>query len=161
MTTNDEGWLRAAFELAQRARARGDEPYGAVLVDAAGELLLEGANTVVTGRDVTGHAETNLVRAASARFPPEVLAGCTMYASTEPCAMCAGAIYWGGIGRLVFGLSNARLYGEVLGLDASANGLRLACREVLVHGGRRVEVVGPLLEDEAAEIVARAVGGAS
>ena len=84
-----------------------------------------------------------------------------MYASTEPCAMCAGAIYWGGIGRLVFGLSNARLYGEVLGLDASANGLRLACREVLVHGGRRVEVVGPLLEDEAAEIVARAVGGAS
>ena len=60
-----------------------------------------------------------------------------------------------------FGLSNARLYGEVLGLDASAHGLRLACREVLVHGGRRVEVVGPLLEDEAAEIVARAVGGAS
>jgi tRNA(Arg) A34 adenosine deaminase TadA len=160
MTKNDERWLRAAFELARRAHAHGDEPYGAVLVDAAGELLLEGANTVVTERDVTGHAETNLVRAASARVEPEVLAGCTMYASTEPCAMCAGAIYWSGIGRLVFGLSNARLYGEVLDLDASAKGLRLACREVLVHGGRPVEVVGPLLEDEAAEAVSGAAGGA-
>jgi tRNA(adenine34) deaminase len=161
VSATDERWLRAAFELARRARACGDEPYGAVLVDPAGELLLEAANTIVTARDVTGHAETNLVRAASARFAPEVLARCTLYASTEPCAMCAGAIYWSGIGRLVFGLSNARLYGEVLDPEACAHGLRLACREVLVHGGRRVEVVGPLLEDEAAAIVARTVGGAS
>ena len=153
MTTSDERRLRAAFDLARQAAARGDEPFGAVLVDGAGDLLLVGSNTVVTGRDITGHAETNLVRAASARYGPDALAACTMYASTEPCAMCAGAIYWSGIGRLVFGLGNARLYGEVLPEDAIVSGLRLACREVLAHGGRRVEVIGPLLEDEAAEVV--------
>lgn len=153
MTTVDETWLRATFALARRARARGDEPFGAVLVGAAGDLLLEADNTIVTVRDVTGHAETNLVRLASGRFGPDVLAGCTLYASTEPCVMCAGAIYWSGIGRLVFGLSNQRLYGELRGPDARAHGLLMSCREVLARGGRPVEVAGPLLEDEAADVV--------
>ena len=155
MTEADEKWLRATFALTRRAQARGDEPFGAVLVDAAGDLLLEADNTMVTARDVTGHAETNLVRLASGRFGADVLSGCTLYASTEPCVMCAGAIYWSGIGRLVFGLSNARLYGELRGADAQAQGLLMSSREVLAKGGRKVEVAGPLLEDEAAALVVR------
>jgi tRNA(Arg) A34 adenosine deaminase TadA len=59
---SDARWLRVSFELARQAAARGDEPYGAVLVDAAGRALCQAENTVVTSGDRTGHAEINLVR---------------------------------------------------------------------------------------------------
>lgn len=147
----DQRWLRVSFELARQAAARGDEAYGAVLVDAAGNALLEGQNSIVTDRDPTGHAEINLVRRVG-RLDPTVLAGATLYASTEPCAMCAGAVYWGGMARLVFGLSNARLYREIL--RDSGDALGLDCRSVLGAGTRAVEVRGPMLEDEAAALVA-------
>jgi tRNA(Arg) A34 adenosine deaminase TadA len=151
MTDADQRWLRASFALAERAKRRGDEPYGAVLVDAAGRLLLEAENTIVTGGDCTGHAEINLVRALSGRFDAATLAGATLYASTEPCAMCAGAIHWSGIGRVVYGLSNARLYDEVPAGESPA--LRLGCRAVFAAGERKVAVEGPWLEDEAAAVV--------
>jgi tRNA(Arg) A34 adenosine deaminase TadA len=154
MTTDrsrDEHWLRISFVAAQAALARGDQPYGAVLVDAAGIMLAEAGNSIVTTADCTAHAELNLVRRLGDQSAA-VLAGATLYASTEPCAMCAGAIYWSGIGRLVFGLSNARLYGELL--SGSPEALRLSSRTVLAAGQRKLEVVGPLLEDEATAVLA-------
>jgi tRNA(Arg) A34 adenosine deaminase TadA len=69
-----------------------------VLADANQRMLLEALHTVVTERDPTGHAETNLVRLATRSIEPEILASCTLYSSAEPCAMCAGAIHWGNIG---------------------------------------------------------------
>jgi tRNA(adenine34) deaminase len=147
-----ERWLRASFGLARRAAARGDEPYGALLVSVAGRLLAEAENAIVTTRDPTAHAETSLVRLLGGRFDGAILAGATLYASAEPCAMCAGAIYWSGIGRVVYGLGNARLYGEVLRTRAGV-GLLVACREIFARAGRRVAVEGPLLEDEAAALV--------
>jgi tRNA(adenine34) deaminase len=152
----DAHWLRASFALAQQAAALGDQPYGAVLVDAAGNVLSEGRNTIVTGGDCTLHAELNLVRRLG-DIPAATLGSATLYASTEPCAMCAGAVYWSGIGRLVFGLGNARLYDEVLA--GSPEALRLSSREVLTAGERRVVVAGPLLEDEAAAVVAAWTAG--
>jgi tRNA(Arg) A34 adenosine deaminase TadA len=77
-----------------------------------------------------------------------VLKGATLYSSAEPCAMCAGAIYWAGIGRLVYGLSEHRLRG-VTGNHPENPTLDLPCREVFRSGQRAIEVVGPLLEDEA------------
>jgi tRNA(Arg) A34 adenosine deaminase TadA len=147
----DEHWLRVSFDLARQAATRGDQAYGAVLVDASGNMLGEGRNTIVTGGDCTMHAELNLVRGLS-HVPAATLSTATLYASTEPCAMCAGAIYWSGVGRLVFGLGNVRLYGEVLA--GSPEALRLGCRDVFLAGKRPVAVVGPLLEDEAAGVVA-------
>lgn len=147
----DQRWLRVSLELARKAAAGGDEPYGAVLVDAGGSALLEGRNTIVTDGDPTGHAEINLVRGIG-HLDPALLAGATLYASTEPCAMCAGALYWGKVERLVFGLSNARLYRKIL--SGSREALGLDCRSVLAAGARQVEVCGPLLEDEAAAVVA-------
>jgi tRNA(Arg) A34 adenosine deaminase TadA len=154
----DARWLRASFALARAAEARGDQPYGAVLVDASGILLAEAGNSIVTTADCTAHAELNLIRRLGEQ-PTALLAGATLYASTEPCAMCAGAVYWSGIGRLVFGLSNARLYGEVL--RGSPEALHLPSRAVLAAGERKLEVVGPLLEDEAAAIVAPWAAGRS
>ena len=147
----DNSLLQAAIQTAKNAVENGNHPFGAVLADREGNLLLEAENTVVTDGDVTGHAETNLVRAASRQFDAGFLAGCTLYASTEPCAMCAGAIYWGNISRVVYGLSQARLYEIVMG-EGSTEGFRLSCREVLSRGSRIVHVSGPHLEDEAALI---------
>jgi tRNA(Arg) A34 adenosine deaminase TadA len=77
----------------------------------------------------------------------EVLAKATLYSSAEPCAMCAGAIYWAGIGRVVYGLSEHRLR-EVIGHHPENLTLDLPCREIFASGQRTIEVVGPLLEDE-------------
>jgi tRNA(Arg) A34 adenosine deaminase TadA len=143
----DEGHLRRAIALAHEAAARGDRPFGAVLADAGGLPLLEAANTQVTAGDPTGHAELNLVRAAVARHGPGALAGATVYASGKPCAMCAGALYWSGVARVVFAIGAESIY-ALAGDPPEA--LRLGCRDVLARGGRPVEVVGPLLEEEAA-----------
>jgi tRNA(Arg) A34 adenosine deaminase TadA len=86
-------YLRQAIEVARRAREHGNHPFGALLVSADGQVLLEAENTVVTEKDCTGHAETNLVRLASQRFDQQALTGSTRYTSTEPCAMCSGAIH--------------------------------------------------------------------
>lgn len=144
MTQSDELHLRRAIELARRSREKGNHPFGALLVDAAGDVVLEAENTVLSEHDCTNHAELNLVRAASSRFEEATLGGCTLYTSTEPCAMCAGAIYWSGIGRVVFALSGAALNAMVEGGDEAE--LALPCREVFAHGGRVVEVSGPHLE---------------
>ena len=108
VTDADLAWLRRCVELAADARARGDHPFGSLLVTADGRTV-EALNSVVTRNDPTGHAETNLVRAAAASLPAEVLATSTLYTSTEPCAMCAGAIYWSGIARVVYALSEQGL----------------------------------------------------
>jgi tRNA(Arg) A34 adenosine deaminase TadA len=143
--------LRTSITVAWRAREKGNHPFGAVLVDENDRVVLEAENTVVTGRDATGHAETNLVRLATQQFSPEELARCSLYASTEPCAMCAGAIHWSQIGRVVYALSEIDLYAII---GPSPEHLLLSCREVFAHSKRPIEVLGPI---SALEAEARAV----
>jgi len=140
--------LRKSISVAWSARENGNHPFGAVLVDENNREVLNAENTVVTGRDSTGHAETNLVRLATQQFSPEQLAHFTLYSSTEPCAMCAGAIYWSQIGRVVYALGEIDLYGII---GVSPDHLLLPCREVFAHSRRHIEVLGPisLLEMEA------------
>jgi tRNA(Arg) A34 adenosine deaminase TadA len=143
-----EAFLRQAFAVARRARDHGNHPFGAILVGPAGELLIEAENGFRPDRDMTAHAERLLATQASRRYEPRFLAGCTMYASAEPCAMCAGAVYWAGIGRVAYGLSERRLR-TLTGDHAENPTLDLPCRSVFATGQRVVEVIGPLLEDEA------------
>ena len=91
---------------------------------------------MVTDNDITGHAELNLIREAAARFEPGFLAGCTMYTSTAPCAMCAGAVYWSGVRRVVFALGKER-FGRLVGESSPSDPLA------------ELEVSGSHLEDEA------------
>ena len=140
--------IRRALGLARLASEHGNQPFGALLADAAGEVLLEHENTVVTVSDCTGHAELNLVRQASLKLDGDALAAATLYTSTEPCAMCAGAIYWAGVSRVVFGLRESEL-AALIGTDPRNPSLTLPCREVFARGQRPIEVIGPLLEDEA------------
>ena len=152
---DDETFLRRSLAVAQRARRNGNHPFGAILVSGTGEILLEVENGYMPDRDMTGHAERLLATAASKQFDPKFLAGCTLYSSAEPCCMCAGAMYWAGIGRLVYGLSERRLK-TITGNHAENPTLDLPCRTVFAAGQRPVEVIGPLLEDEAAAIHAGA-----
>src|SRR5512133_604502 len=146
---NQNELLRRAIFLAASARAHGNQPFGSLLADENGQILLEAENTINTASDATGHAETNLVRLASQKFPAEVLAKTTLYTSTEPCPMCSGAIFWSGIGRVVYALSEDGLYAMT---GDSPESLKLPCREVFARAGRPVEVIGPLLEDEALKV---------
>lgn len=143
MNDSDLQHLRTAIQVAQKAREHGNHPFGAILVDENNQVLMQAENTVVTGRDCTGHAETNLMRLATHHFSEEKLATCTLYTSTEPCVMCAGAIYWGNVRRVVYALSEVALY-EIAG--PSPEHLLLPCREVFARSQRHVEVEGPAVE---------------
>jgi tRNA(Arg) A34 adenosine deaminase TadA len=149
MNDKDLQLLRLAIDIARRAREHGNHPFGAVLADEQSNVLLEAENTVITGNDCTGHAELNLMRLASQRFSAEVLSHCTLFTSTEPCPMCAGSIFWGGVARVVYALSEEGLYSMT---GDSPDKLLLACRDVFARGGRPIEVLGPVLEDEARKV---------
>jgi tRNA(Arg) A34 adenosine deaminase TadA len=148
---DDAKFLRLSFDVARRAQTVGNHPFDAILVNAAGDVLIETENGYLPDRDMTAHAERLLATHASKQIPQHILAGSTLYTSAEPCAMCAGAIYWSGIGRVVYGLSERRLK-SITGNHAENPTLDLPCRVVFGAGQRAVEVVGPLLEDEAAAL---------
>jgi tRNA(Arg) A34 adenosine deaminase TadA len=144
----DEHFLRRSFDVARRAMTHGNHPFGAILVDANRNVLIETENGYMPAHDGTAHAERLLATQACTTLSADVLQDATLYSSAEPCAMCAGAIYWAGIGRLVYGLSEHRLR-AVTGNHPENPTLDLPCREVFKSGQRATEVVGPMLEDEA------------
>ncbi len=146
---NDEELMRRAYAIAKRAADNGNPPFGSVLVDPGGNIVLEGENTVITDSDCTGHAESNLVREASRKYGVGALDGHTLVTSCEPCAMCSAAVFWSGVSRLVYGLSHARL------MSVRKEGppmLELGCRDVFACGERDIAVAGPMLEDEGAAL---------
>jgi len=143
-----EDYLRIAIDVAVKARAAGNHPFGAILVGPDGAVLMQAGNVHGDLGDRTGHAERVLMTNASLRYPAEFLATCTMYASAEPCAMCAGAAYWAGIGRVVYGLSE-RALGDLIGSYPENLTMNLPCRVVFAAGQRPIDVIGPLLEQEA------------
>jgi tRNA(Arg) A34 adenosine deaminase TadA len=148
LTQLDRDRLETAIAVSMSARAHGNHPFGAILTNREGRTVLESENTVVTDRDATGHAETNLVRLATKQFDTSELAEHTLYTSCEPCAMCSGAIYWAGIGRVVYGMSETDLI-ELTGSSPQNPTLALPCRTIFAAGQRQISVSGPWLESEA------------
>ena len=140
-----EAHMREVFAIARRARAHGNRPFGAMLVAGNGAVLAVAENSQITDEQILAHAEMNLLRRAVKDFTPDVLVTSTLYTSAEPCAMCAGAIFWSGITRLVFGLSGDRLH-RLSGF-APQSLVASAC-DVLARAGRPIEIVGPILESE-------------
>ncbi|MBB97630.1 MAG: tRNA-specific adenosine deaminase [Rhodobacteraceae bacterium] len=145
---DDIALLRETIRLAEAAKVGGNHPFGALLADPEGKILIAmgNAHSIEGG---TGHAEINVARAASAQYTPDFLEGCTLYTSVEPCSMCSGGTYWAGIGRLVYGMSETRL-AELTGDNPENLTMSLPCRQVLAAGQRKIEVVGPFpdLEDD-------------
>ena len=137
--------LRHANRVAQRAMHMGRHPFGAILVAPDGETVLAEQGNI----DTVNHAEAVLARTAAANYPADYLWQCTLVTTVEPCAMCAGTQYWAHIGHLVFGMTEADLLART-GNHADNPTMDLPCREVFARGQRPIEVIGPILEDEAA-----------
>ncbi len=153
-TDADLQLLRRSFDVAARAREGGDHPFGSVLVGPDGEILREQGNGYsAEGGDRTAHAERLLASWAARTLDLPYLQRCTLYSSAEPCAMCAGALYWAGVGRVVYGQSEKGLK-EATGAHDENPTLDLPCRIVFEAGQRPTEVIGPLLEEEAARLQA-------
>jgi tRNA(Arg) A34 adenosine deaminase TadA len=148
MNEGDLAHLRRSIAIADSARSHGNHPFGALLVSSQGKVIAEAENTALTGKDATGHAELNLVRLVSAQYGRSELEHSTLFTSTEPCAMCAGAIYWAGIGKVVYALSEETLY-TLTGTAIAQEAMRVPCRDLFARCGRSVQVDGPALEDEA------------
>ena len=97
-----ERYMKEALAEAKKAAAAGEVPVGAVIVKD-GEIIGRGHNETETAKDPTAHAEMIAIRQAAKNLGGWRLTGCTMYVTTEPCSMCAGAIVWSRIIRLFIG----------------------------------------------------------
>ena len=152
LSAQDERLLRQAIEVAARSVANGNLPFGSLLADPGGNVLLEAENTDITGKSPLNHAETNLMRMAVETLTPDQIATATLYTSCEPCAMCSGAMYWGGLNQMVYGMSELGLR-EFTGAHPLNPTMRgVGCRNILNSGQRHIEVSGPHLIEEASVI---------
>jgi guanine deaminase len=106
-TPQDEAYMRLAIARTREGIARGQTPFGACLVTAAGKVAACEHNVVWASTDITAHGEVNTIRAACRALGVIDLSGCTIYSTTEPCPMCFSAIHWAKIGRIVYGASIA------------------------------------------------------
>lgn len=147
----DLALLRRAFRLAGEARARGDRPFAAIIARADGVILAEGLSAQGrSGRGTLAHSEMLACQAViAAAIPRAALRQATIYSSGEPCAMCAAAIFYTGLGRAVYGLSAGAIL-HLRNASPATAGLSLSCRAVLETAAEPVEVLGPLLEEEGA-----------
>lgn len=149
-TDADLAHLRETIALAAEARQAGRHPFASIVVADDGRVIAsKGNNSMPPEGDPTQHAELRAAAEAATEVPLDELGGATLYTSAEPCVMCTGAVYWTGIGRIVYALSEHRLL-ALTGDDPENPTFDLPCREVIARGQRHIEVLGPLLEDEAA-----------
>lgn len=145
MTSPDTTFIRESFKLAQESVNHGNQPFGAMLVDSEGNVLLTSENTEVT-EDFTGHAEMNLLMSEDRKkIPQEKILTSILYSSTEPCFMCTGVFIKSKIGNLVYGCSSERLTKITKGTSPT-----FPCREMIDRVGKKVNVRGPMLEEEGA-----------
>jgi len=152
LTEQDLIFLRRAIALAREAREDGRHPFGSLVVNERGEVIVEARNNAVRPLgEPTQHAEMVACSEAGRLLSALELAKSTLYTSTEPCAMCAGAIYWSGIGRVIFALAETGLL-RYTGDHPDNPTLQLPCRDVFAHGQKPIIVIGPLLEEEAGTV---------
>lgn len=141
--------LQLAIDASAAAAAIGDGPFGATLVSADGREQLVAANNVNSAADFSGHAEMVALRHAQQRWGRAGLRGATLYASGEPCAMCAGALFWAGVKRVVFGATQA----DVIRLLGASPAMPTDSHRTLAGAQPAVQIDGPLLNEEACAVL--------
>lgn len=145
-TGKDQHFMAQCLELARTSVAKGNEPFGAMLVKD-GRVVMRAENTINTDKNITHHAETNLLAAVYRKLGHTGAHGTTLYTSCEPCAMCSGVIYLMGVSRVVYGLSSPHL-SAMSGFEDT-----IRAKSVFALGNRKVNVTGHVLEDQAATIM--------
>lgn len=140
--------LKRSIEISKEAKEAGNHPFGCLLADKDGNILMEQGNTENDGIcDCTGHAETQLMKRATLRYSKEQMKEFSLYSCAEPCAMCSGAMYWGNLGKLYYAARESELK-KVTGDDPRNPTLDLPCRAVFARGQKDIEVFGPFVELE-------------
>jgi tRNA(Arg) A34 adenosine deaminase TadA len=140
------------IEISKRAVVNGNNPFGALLLSGDNKILLEQENVERTTGDCTGHAETALMRKASMKYSKEFLKECKLVTIAEPCVMCSGAIYWGNIGTVIYGLSEMKLL-ELTGDNPLNPTFAMPCRTVFAAGQKDINVIGPIFEQDIIDAV--------
>ncbi len=107
LTFTDEYWMREALKEARKSREKDEVPVGAVIVEG-NRVIARAHNLTETLNDVTAHAEMQVITAAASYLGGKYLKDCTLYVTLEPCTMCAGALYWAQITRIVYGASDPK-----------------------------------------------------
>ena len=150
---NTADYLRRANEVARKAREAGNTPFGALLVDENGEILMEQGNAEHDLGDATAHAEMTLASRASRAYSKAFLKKCTLYTTCEPCPMCSGGIYWSNIGRRVFGITEKRLL-ELIGRNDLNPTFSMGADRVFAAGQKDSALEGPVpeVEEEIVEV---------
>ena len=103
----DEHWMRIAIENAQISEQKNEVPVGAVIVKD-NEIIGVGHNLMISENDSSAHAEIQAITAATQYLGGKYLKGCTLYVTLEPCPMCAGALYWSQIDKVIFGARDSK-----------------------------------------------------
>ncbi|OCT55120.1 CMP/dCMP deaminase [Cladophialophora carrionii] len=133
--------VRICLDLQKTATSLHDKrPFAALLLGSDNSTILLSHYSI----SHVQHAETELARLAAIHFSQKYLASCTLVSTWEPCAMCTGTIYWSNIGRLVYAASEEKLKDLTGGNNEENMTMSLPCREVLKHGQKDVEVIGPI-----------------
>ena len=148
LTAQEVKLMHRVLEICREAKAAGNHPFGCLLADKDGNVVMEQGNgeNSLQG-DCTAHAETLLMRKASQKYSKDELAEMTMYNCAEPCAMCTGAMYWGNLGRHVY-IAREEALKSVTGDDIRNPTLNLPCRVVIASGQKPMIIQGPYLELE-------------
>ena len=146
-------YLMEANREAVQARSTGNTPFGAVLVDASGEIIMRQGNAEHDLHDATAHAEFVLASRASRTYDKQYLWGCTLYTTCEPCPMCTGGIYWANIGKIVFGITGERLL-EMTGADDKNPTFHMGAEKIIAAGQKEIALEGPVpeMEEEIVEV---------
>ncbi len=150
-TEDDIRLLYETVRIAHQAKLDGSHPFGALLADKDGTILLEMGNAYEEGGPAM-HAEAALMFKAGKLYTPQFLSECTLYSSAEPCVMCAGAMYWTNVRRLVFGISEEQLL-ALTGNHEQNPTFSLSAEKVLNHGQKDIEIVGPVEDPRLIEAI--------
>lgn len=142
-------YIRQTYELARRTMEQGNHPFGALFVHR-GEVVLTAKNSVKTLSDPTRHAELNLIQLAAQQLAPVAWSELILYTSTEPCAMCAGAIYWSGCQMVVFGTSAATAF--AIANPDDPTDFAVPSQYVFKQGSRPITLIGPVADEEGAAL---------
>ena len=135
---NDTYFMKKALQEAQMAYEKGEVPIGAVIV-SQNQIIARAHNLTETLNDVTAHAEMQAITAAANYLGGKYLQNCTLYVTLEPCQMCAGALYWSQISKIIYG----------------ARDMHRGCVALKTRLHPKTKITGGLLENETAEILKR------
>ena len=138
---NPEDFMRLALSEAKK----GDSPYGAVIVKD-NEVVAKGYNTVKRDSDPSAHAEMNAIRSLTTKIQNPSLEGYTIYATGEPCPMCATACVWTGLAEIIIGASIEDL------ILVNQSQVRISCEEIIAKSFKNIKVIKGLLRQECMQL---------